>query len=536
MGIGKAALIVSAGILGSRVLGLLRDVVLAGVLGDTVAGDLFQAAFFLPDLLFYLIAGGYLSITFIPILSRHFADDDPDGAWRAFMAVARPLAVVMTALTVAAMVFADRLVQLLFVDLAGLFGLEATSGILAGDARDDLVRLTRIILPAQFFFMLGSLLMGVQYARDRFAIPALAPVVYNLSIIVGGLVGFALADGDPAPDGFVWGALAGAVVGNFALQWVGAHRAGLRIVRRVPFAHPAVGAYAVMALPLMVGQSFAVLDEQFIRVFGAYAETGAVTALSLARKVNMVPVGLVAQAVGIAAYPTLARLYAEGRGAEMRATLVATLRMAFFAGGLATAMVLATGPDVIRVLFERGAWTGDSSVRAAAALAVFSISIPFWAAHQLLSRSLYAQRRMWPPVLIGTAATVAVLPLYPWALRQTAGGSALAVASSSGIILTTVLLAVLWFRGHAHEVPPVLGTALRVVPAVAAAGFVGRFAADLIPGAGPGGPFMATLVAVAVGATVAVVVFAGVSRLVASRELATLVARLPEPWNRRLGG
>src|SRR5690606_17891163 len=135
--------------------------------------------------------------------------------------------------------------------LAGIFGLDPSSGILVGDARHDLVRLTRVVLPAQFFFMLGSLLMGVQYARGRFAIPALAPVVYNAAIIVGGLVGWWVADGDPRPDGFVWGAVAGAVVGNFGLQWFGAHRAGLRIVSGVPFRHPSVAAYLAMAIPLM---------------------------------------------------------------------------------------------------------------------------------------------------------------------------------------------------------------------------------------------------------------------------------------------
>jgi putative peptidoglycan lipid II flippase len=279
-----------------------------------------------------------------------------------------------------------------------------------------------------------------------------------------------------------------------------------------------------------------VLDEQLIRIFGAYAEEGAVTALALARKVNMVPVGLVAQAAGIAAYPTLARLHAEGRTGDLRATAAATLRMAFFVGGLATAAVIATAPEALRVLFERGAWTADSTVRAASALLVFSLSIPFWAAHQLLSRSLYAQRRMWAPVLIGTAATVVALPLYPWAVNASDGGATLAIASTAGIVLTTLGLAGYWFRGHGDEVGPVVGTMLRVVPAVALAGVAGRYAASLVPAAGAGEPFVTSLLAVGAGGLVAAVVFALVSRLVASRELSTLAARLPAPWDERVGG
>ena len=89
---------------------------------------------------------------------------------------------------------------------------------------DAVVRLTRIVLPAQVFFVSGSLFMAAQYVQRRFLYPALAPVVYNLGIIGGGLLGAAI--GEPSPDAFIWGALAGAGIGSFALQWWGAHRAG----------------------------------------------------------------------------------------------------------------------------------------------------------------------------------------------------------------------------------------------------------------------------------------------------------------------
>ncbi len=516
MSIGKAAAVVSAGVLASRLLGLVRDAVLAGVLGDTVQGDLFQAAFFLPDLLFYLIAGGYLSITFIPIISKHLADGDENAAWASFAAIARPLAVVMAVLTALAMVFAERLVRLVFVDLAGVLGLAGDTAITTGAAGADLVRLTRIVLPAQFFFMLGSLLMGVQYARNRFAIPSIAPVVYNLSIIAGGLLGWRLSPTDPTPDGFVWGAVVGAVIGNFAIQWYGAHRAGLRWTRGVPLRHPAVGAYAVMALPLMVGQSFAVLDEQLIRVFAGFADDGAITALSLARKVNMVPVGLVAQAA------TLARLFAEGRGSELRATTSRTLRTAIFVGIGVAAVVAATAPDAIRVLFERGAWTAESTTRAAAALTIFSVSIPLWAAHQLLSRSLYAQRRMWPPVLIGTLATLLALPLYPWAVRAGDDGALLALASVAGITFSALGLGILWFAAHRHELGPLGGSIARSLPGAVIGAAAGRWAAGFVPGDG----LVAATVAVAIGGLVSLLCFWTGGRLSHSEELAAVTGRL----------
>ncbi|MGH8873721.1 MAG: lipid II flippase MurJ, partial [Acidimicrobiia bacterium] len=317
---GRAALVVSAGVLVSRLLGLVRDVVLAGLVGNTSAGDVYEAAFLLPDYLFYLMAGGYLSITFIPILSGYLAVGDRRGGWEALTAVARPVGTVMVVLTVAAMVAARPLVEAAFRGLPDLAG--AGGARLSASQLDEVASLTRIVLPAQVFFVLGSLFMAVQYAHHRFLIPTLAPVVYNLGIIAGGLLG---VGGRPAA-GFVWGALAGAFVGNFALQVVGARRCGWRWERGVPLGHPALGQYLAMAVPLMAGQSVVVLDEQLTRVFGQLGEEGAIFALGRARRLNMLPVGMIAQAAGVAAYPFLARLAAEGRPAELSETVARAVR------------------------------------------------------------------------------------------------------------------------------------------------------------------------------------------------------------------
>jgi putative peptidoglycan lipid II flippase len=317
--IGTAALVVSGGIVLSRILGLLRDLLIANLLGATSAGDIYFAAFFIPDLLFYLMAGGYMTITFIPILSRYFVDEDDEGAWRSFAAVVRPVVLVMTALTLATILFARPLVDLLFVQLSDWLPVSESAKSLTDGQLAEVASLTRVVAPAQLFFLLGSLLMAVQYAKRKFLIPALAPLVYNLSIIAGGLISWAA--GDPSPAGFVWGALAGAVLGNFALQIYGARRAGLRWMPATPWRHPSLWEYAVLALPLMLGQSIAVLDEQFVRLFGQWAGEGSITQLGLARRLNMLPVGMIAQAAGVAAYPFLARLFAEGKHAELAATL-----------------------------------------------------------------------------------------------------------------------------------------------------------------------------------------------------------------------
>ena len=125
--------------------------------------------------------------------------------------------------------------------------------------------------------------------------PALAPIIYNVGIIGGGLIGAAASEA--TPEAFLWGALVGSAIGNFGIQVLGARNTGTWFTQTA--GQSAVREYLVLAIPLMVGQSVAVLDEQFARVFGQ-VEEGAASALTLARQLNMVPVGVIAQAAGVA--------------------------------------------------------------------------------------------------------------------------------------------------------------------------------------------------------------------------------------------
>ena len=188
---GAAAVVISGSILLSRLLGLGRDALIAGLIGRNLEADLYFQAFLIPDFLNYLIAGAFLTITLIPILSRHLEAGDDIAASRAFTSVLRFVALAVTALTALMWLFAEQLGTVLFPEVA--------------NNHDRLVEMTRIVLPAQVFLVVGAILMAVQYTHKRFLFPALAPLIYNLGIIVGGLLGF-LA-GQPSPEAFLWGAL-----------------------------------------------------------------------------------------------------------------------------------------------------------------------------------------------------------------------------------------------------------------------------------------------------------------------------------------
>lgn len=427
---GTAALIVSAGVLISRILGQLREVIFASLLGANASTDEYVAAFAIPDFLNYLLAGGFLSITFIPILSRYLADDDEAGGWEALSAIIRPLAIGMVGLVAIGWIAAPQIIELIFPR----FSQEQVA---------NTIYFTRIILPAQVFFVLGALFSAVQYTKGVFTIPTLAPIIYNLGIIAGG-VGYALTNDEASPEGFVWGALIGAFIGNFALQWWGAHRVGMRLTMRIPWRHPVLKEYLLIAFPLMIGQSIVVLDETFMRVFGQFVSEGAATELNYARRTMLVPVGVVAQAAGVAAYPFLARLFAEGRMYEMKNTVDKTLRYVLILSMMATALVAAMTIPIVRSLFERGKFSAESTIGTAEALFFYALAIPVWGGLQILNRAFYARREMWTPVIVGSAATVAAVPLYV-ILQSSFGLRGIALASTLALTIYTGILAAVWY-------------------------------------------------------------------------------------------
>jgi putative peptidoglycan lipid II flippase len=450
---GRAALVVSAGVLLSRILGMAREILLADVIGATGAGDAYRVAFIIPDFLNYLLAGGYMAITFIPILSRYFVADDEEGAWRALVAVARPVAIAMTVLAAIGMAAARPIIEAL-TELS-------PAGV------DEAVRLTRIVLPAQVFFVLGTLLMAVQYARERFLVPSLAPIIYNAGIILGGLL-LTSRLGESA-DGFAWGALAGAIVGNFALQAWGAGMAGLRLPRGVPAQDPVLREYLLLAVPLMVGQSLVLLDESLGRIFGTQLGEGPASQLAFARQTMLVPIGIIAHAAGVATYPYLSRLFEEGRLTDLNHTLWKAIRYVIALSLLAAAALAALSLPTIRVLFERGRFEAADTLASSGALVFYALGIPAWGVQQLLARGFYARRQMWVPVVTGTIATVVAVPLYI-ALKEPLGVEGLALASTLAVTTYTIALALVWVRrtGTGPSLAVLKGTARSLIPAVVA--------------------------------------------------------------------
>jgi putative peptidoglycan lipid II flippase len=411
-----------ATVLASRILGFLREWTVAHQIGSNAITDAYYSAFTLPDFLNYLVAGGSLSITFIPVFAKFVAENREDEGWHVFSTVITSMGLVLFALIIVGEVYAARLVQLIAPGFSPVVKARVTF-------------LTRLMLPAQMCFYQGSILSAVQYAKGKFVVPSLAPVVYNLGVILGGV----LLSPRIGITGFAVGVLAGAVAGNFLLQVYGAWRAGARFLPNLDLAHPGFRLFVKLTVPIMLALSLVFMDDLIIRWFGSYLVPASITWLSYAKSLMRVPLGVVGQAVGVASFPFLAQLYSEGRLEELNRTLNATMKGLILLLVPISALTIAQSTPLVYFVFSHTRLRAPDLTATGATLGVFSLGMFAWGAQNILARGFYAARDTLTPAIVGTALTFLNLPLY-WVLVRHYQHLGLALASSVGIIVYTVLL------------------------------------------------------------------------------------------------
>lgn len=467
-GVGAAAMLLAASVLLSRVLGYAREALLAHLVGAGASSDAYYAAFQIPDLMNYLLAGGALSIALLPLYTRRFAQGQTDAAERLLGVVLGTVGAITTVLTLALWWFAEPLVALQFPRFD-----PATQALT--------VRLTRIVLPAQFFFLTGGIINTGLLARGRFAASALAPLIYNGGIIAGGM----LLTGrlEAQVEGFSWGALAGAIAGPFLVPLLDS-RGRIRIRPRLAPLEPAFVEYLLVALPLMLGQTLLTVDEWYERWFGALLAAGTVAHLSYARKLMLVPVAVVGQAASAAALPALSRLWAENRVDELDRLVLRTLQAGLALAILGAGAFCVLSHEIVGVIYEHGRFGAADTATVGGILSILSLAVPAWIVQQIVARAFYARGDTWRPMLLGSLIALGAIPVYlVFGRRFGVGGLAAAGALGMSVnALATILLA-----RRLHGAPDLrrLGaTGLRMLLVAAAAALVALLGKSAVPSLG----------------------------------------------------
>jgi putative peptidoglycan lipid II flippase len=433
--IGIASLIMMSSVFLSRVIGLFREMAVAYVGGIDASVDAYVTAFMIPEIFNHILASGFLSVTFIPIFSGYLSKNREREGWRIFNIVLNSSAILLLFLIVIGMVFTPELVDI------------ATKGRDDPAFRSQVVRMTRIIIPAQLFHLTGGLFMAVQFAKEKFLIPALSPLVYNVGIIIGGLVlGRFLGIG---MEGFCWGVLAGAFLGPFLLQMFGAARVGMPYNLSFGFRHPDFVRYIKLTLPLMLGVSMMFSLEILFKFFGNYLSEGNIAGLNFSKIIMLIPVGLFGQAVGQASYPFMTRLAVENRISEMNNLMNTALRYVSLVIPFSVVLIILR-QELVFILFQHGRFDAEATTLTAGILLFMLPGAFALSAYTVVVRGYYATQNTLYPAVFGSIAVLCSLPAY-WYGMQWLGANGVALAISISVIFQVILLYILWNRRTGNQ-------------------------------------------------------------------------------------
>lgn len=414
----SAATIIMIMIVASQVLGLVRQRVLTNFF-DADSLSLFFAAFRLPDTLFQVLVFGTFSSAFIPVFTRALRKGRKE-AWNIAGYVTNIGLIIFIVLAILIILFSNQ-----------LYGIIAP-GYPMND-RATIVLLTRILFVAQGFFVVSYVMTGVLESLRRFLVPALAPLFYNLGIILGTLF-LTKRFGLMAPAiGVVIGAFA-----HFAIQLPLAIKLGFRFKTKIAIT-PEVKAIGKLALPRLIEVSVLQVAKSVELFLASLISTASYTYFTLGNTIQLLPVSLVGTSVAKAALPTLSRQ--SDKPEEFKRTLFKALnQMVFLIMPIATCLLVLRIP-VVRLVFGTSIFTWESTVQTGMVVSAFAFGIIFQAANSLLARGFYALHDTKTPVIISVCA-ITINIIADFILIRTFGLPAwgLAAAFSLGAFIQSTVL------------------------------------------------------------------------------------------------
>lgn len=397
----SAAFVIMTAYLISGLLGLFKNRLLAQHFfsGQEHELDAYFAAFVIPDSIFQLMILGALSAAFIPVFTEYLRRDRNE-AWK--IASSSMTAILLLFMLISSLIF--------------IFAIPAAK-ILAPNFSPDLVRLTaqliRVMLFAQFFFALSSFLTGILQSHHHFLLPAIAPVFYNLGIIIGIVV--------LSPLVGIYGPAIGVVIGaflHFIIQLPAAIRLGFKFEFSSDFFHPGVKRIRKLmparAATLAVGQL-----ERIVAVMSSSAlAAGTITIFNFARQLYVMPISLFGATIGQASFPTLSHAHEDGKEKFTSTIASVILQSLFFVLPAATLLLVLRIP-VVRLAFGAKQFPWEATLLTGRSVALFALSVPAQTLNQLFIRTFYAAQNTRFPLITSAIATgllVVMVPLFAFGL------------------------------------------------------------------------------------------------------------------------
>lgn len=503
--VARSTLVVMAGLAASLVIGLVRQRIIAITFGTGAQLDAYTAANGIPELLFTMLSGGALAFAFIPVYTETLKQPDNRESNRLLSQVIN-LILLITAVASA------------LVALAAPTLVSAPWGIgpnFPPEVQQLTVQLMRVLLISTVIFAISSIVTGALHAHQHFLLPAITPIMYSGGIIAGTLL--------LAPSmgifGLAWGAVGGALL-HLLVQVPGLIHYGIRWRPIVDFANPALRRVAVLMAPRVVDLLMARASIDWINAnLGSGLGEGRVSALRYAYQLMNMPWTLIGTAIGIAIFPTMAELAAQRDVGAQRRALSGSLR-AILTLTLPAAMgLLVLGRPIIRLLFEGGEFTAQSTELVYYALQFYVVALISQSMLEVVVRSFAAQQDTLTPLIVSFFTTALNIGLAITLARPIAegglahGGLALANGIAVGVesLIGLTILHVRWHGIDARHIA--LDAAKAALAALAMGAAIVVFQRTLEPG---------TLVAILGGGAIGVAVYFGLALILGIQEVRTL--------------
>jgi putative peptidoglycan lipid II flippase len=432
--IARAAGTVMIAFIISNLIGLVRGIVIYRTFGTSAQLDSFNAANRVTEMLYNLMAGGALGSAFIPTFTGFLTRQDGKGAWRLASSVINLLIIILMVVCAIAFIFAPQIVQ------HGLYVLDPT----ASTGQLELTTtLLRILLPSIIIFGLSGLVMGMLNSHQIFAVPALAPSMYSIGMILGITV-------FPAEWGIfrlAWGTLLGSAL-HLAVQIPSLIRVKFQYHPMLGWRIPEVRRVFRLFLPRIFGVAVVQLNFIVNTIIALSLPIGSASSITLAFSLMLMPQMAIAQSIAIASLPSFSAQVELGKLDEMRASLAATLRGVLLLSIPASLGLILLRTPLIRLLYEDGTiFTSLSTNMVSWALLWYAAGLVGHSVVEIISRAFYALHDTKTPVFVGAAAMALNLGfsfLFSWIFQQLGwmphGGLALANALATALEMVTLLI------------------------------------------------------------------------------------------------
>ncbi len=513
-----AAVIVASSTAVSRVVGLGREVLVAGAYGISPDYNAFVSVSVVPNVVRQLFADAAISAAFVPVLVALLAAGDLARARHIAGALLGFMLTVVGVVTIVLIVAAESIVRVLYPELT------ATPSALAAA-----VEYLRIVVPTILVLSLAGVVTGVLFAHERFAMPAIVSIVWNLVIIAF----VSVWHSSWGVSALAWGTLAGTVA-ELALLILALRRLGEPV--RINFHFRDRELLHVLALMVPISITLGILNfNALIDVyFAQFVDSRAAAALHYSFRLYTLPQGIFAVTIGTVLFPSLSRYVAEHDTARFRETLSTGVRQMVFVSLPFLAWFTVLAVPIVRVVFQRQAFTAADTAAVAPVLAAFALGLTFANVNMMFNRSFQSMQRPWLPLYVGLA-NLALNAVLDWILLKPFGAAGIALSTSLVSMFTTVVLAYLLRGqlggGEVRRIAVAAGKALLCAGALAA---VAALLWSALEGVAQGG-FAEVFAVLALTVAVSGAAYAGVARLLRLEELGLLWRLLRRRASRRSG-